>query len=76
MLAVIPGCSDPSLRESRQRHSLQFGRETLFKSLRIDNEHLYRPNPLTNSRLSRYHSLSLLFGADLGFHAEWLRDEP
>ena len=34
------------------------------------------PSPLTNPRLPRYHSLSLLYGADLGFHAEWLRDEP
>jgi hypothetical protein len=31
---------------------------------------------LTYPRLSRYHSTSLLYGADLGFHAEWLRDEP
>ena len=34
------------------------------------------PPPLTNYRLPRYHSSSLLYGADLGFHAEWLRDEP
>jgi hypothetical protein len=34
------------------------------------------PNPLTCPGLSRYHSSSLLYGADLGFHAEWLRDEP
>jgi hypothetical protein len=32
--------------------------------------------PLTNPGSSRYHSSSLLYGADLGFHAEWLRDEP
>ena len=25
---------------------------------------------------SYYFYTSLLFGADLGFHAEWLRDEP
>jgi tetratricopeptide (TPR) repeat protein len=31
---------------------------------------------LTNPGFSRYHSSSLLYGADLGFHAEWLRDEP
>src|ERR1700730_15963141 len=34
------------------------------------------PPPLTTYRLPRYHSSSLLYGADLGFHAEWLRDEP
>src|SRR5579862_2923338 len=32
--------------------------------------------PLTYPRLPRYHLSSLLYGADLGFHAEWLRDEP
>ncbi len=34
------------------------------------------PNPLTCPGFSRYHHSSLLYGADLGFHAEWLRDEP
>jgi hypothetical protein len=33
-------------------------------------------HPLTNPRSPRYHLTSLLYGADLGFHAEWLRDEP
>ena len=31
---------------------------------------------LTNPGFSRYDHSSLLYGADLGFHAEWLRDEP
>ncbi len=35
-----------------------------------------RQPSLDEPRLSRYHSSSLLYGADLGFHAEWLRDEP
>ena len=31
---------------------------------------------MTNPCPPHYHLSSLLFGADLGFHAEWLRDEP
>jgi hypothetical protein len=31
---------------------------------------------LTSARPCLYHLSSLLFGADLGFHEEWLRDEP
>jgi len=32
--------------------------------------------PLTSSHPALYDFSSLLFGADLGFHEEWLRDEP
>jgi hypothetical protein len=44
--------------------------------IRITSRSSDTPSLLTYPRLARYHSSSLLFGADLGFHAEWLRDEP
>jgi hypothetical protein len=34
------------------------------------------PPLLTPPHPALYHFSSLLFGADLGFHEEWLRDEP
>jgi len=63
-------------------HALLFGPHVVVVKAALPDLTLrerIRPKPpslLTNPCLPRYDLSSLLYGADLGFHAEWLRDEP